>query len=75
MMPMGILLVLVGGVLVVAFAVLVARLASLEARLQSLERRHADLLALISDAVVEPGRKEGLELRLRDLLSERGNRG
>lgn len=71
MMPMGLLLVLVGGVLVVAFAVLLARIAALEGRLQSLERRHADLLALISDAIVEPGRKDGLELRLRNLLSDR----
>jgi hypothetical protein len=71
MMPIGLLLVMVGGVLVVAFVVLLARIAALEGRLHSLERRHADLLALISDAVVEPGRKEGLELRLRNLLSDR----
>ena len=71
MMPIGLLLVLVGGVLVVAFAVLLARIAALEGRLHGLERRHADLLALISDAIVEPGRKEGLELRLRNLLSDR----
>lgn len=71
MMPMAVLLVAVGGVLVVAFAVLLARIATLESRIQSLERRHADLLSLISDAVVEPGRKDGLELRLRNLLSDR----
>ena len=70
MMPLGLLLVLVGGVLVVAFAVLVARIATLEARLQSLERRHADLLAIVSDAVVEPGRREALEPRLRNLKSD-----
>lgn len=71
MMPIGLLLLMVGGVLVVAFAVLLGRIAALEGRLQGLERRHADLLALISDAIVEPGRKEGLELRLRNLLSDR----
>ncbi len=69
-MPMGILLLLVGGVLVAAFAVLLARIAGLETRLQSLERRHADLLGIVSDAVVEPGRKEALEPRLRNLRSD-----
>ena len=70
MMPLGILLVLVGGVLAAAFAVLLARVAALEARLQSLERRHADLLGIVSDAVVEPGRREALEPRLRNLKSD-----
>lgn len=70
MMPMGILLLLVGGVLVAAFAVLLARIAGLEHRLGSLERRHADLLGIVSDAVVEPGRKEALEPRLRNLRSD-----
>lgn len=70
MMPMGILLLLVGGVLVAAFAVLLARIAGLETRLRSLERRHADLLGIVSDAVVEPGRKEALEPRLRNLRSD-----
>lgn len=69
-MPMGILLLLVGGVLVAAFAVLLARIAALESRLRSLERRHADLLGIVSDAVVEPGRKEALEPRLRNLRSD-----
>lgn len=70
MMPMGILLLLVGGVLVAAFAVLLARIAGLESRLGSLERRHADLLGIVSDAVVDPGRKEALEPRLRNLRSD-----
>ena len=70
MMPTGLLLVMVGGVLVVAFAVLLARIAALEGRLRSLERRHADLLGIVSDAVVEPGRKEALEPRLRNLRSD-----
>ncbi|HLL47738.1 MAG TPA: hypothetical protein VK399_13590 [Longimicrobiaceae bacterium] len=69
-MPMAILLLLVGGVLVAAFAVLLARIAGLESRLGSLERRHADLLGIVSDAVVEPGRKEALEPRLRNLRSD-----
>jgi|GEM_PF-4475683 len=71
MIPMAILLVLVGGVLVMSFSVLFARIAKLEGRLETLERRHAELLGLVSDAIVEPGRKEGLELRMRDLLSGR----
>jgi hypothetical protein len=70
MMPLGLLLVMVGGVLVVAFAVLIARIATLESRLQSLERRHADLLGIVSDAVVEPGRREALEPRLRNLKAD-----
>ncbi|HEV2736821.1 MAG TPA: hypothetical protein VGV85_18420 [Longimicrobiaceae bacterium] len=70
MMPMGILLLLVGGVLVAAFAVLLARIAGLESRLGSLERRHADLLGIVSDAVVEPGRREALEPRLRNLRAD-----
>ncbi len=70
MMPMGLLLLLVGGVLVAAFAVLLARIAGLETRIRSLERRHADLLGIVSDAVVEPGRKEALEPRLRNLRSD-----
>lgn len=70
MMPMGILLLVVGGVLVAAFAVLLARIAALEHRLGSLERRHADLLGIVSDAVVEPGRNEALEPRLRNLRSD-----
>lgn len=71
MMPTAILLVLVGGAVVLAFAALLARIGRLEGRLESLERRHADLLALISDAVVEPGSRDSLELRLRNLLSDR----
>lgn len=71
MMPIGLLLLVVGGVLVVAFAVLLARIAALESRLGSLERRHADLLGIVSDAVVEPGRAEGLEPRLRNLRADR----
>ena len=71
MMPISLLMVLVGGVLAAAFAALLARVAALEGRIGSLERRHAELLSLISDAVVEPGRKDALELRLRDLLSDR----
>lgn len=71
MMPVAILLVLVGGAVVVAFAAMVARIGRLEGRIESLERRHADLLSLVSDAIVEPGRREGLEVRLRDLLSDR----
>ncbi|HEX2190836.1 MAG TPA: hypothetical protein VHG51_18155 [Longimicrobiaceae bacterium] len=71
MMPAAILLVLVGGAVVVAFAAMVARVGRLEGRIESLERRHADLLSLVSDAIVEPGRREGLEVRLRNLLSDR----
>lgn len=71
MMPMAVLLVLVGGVLVLAFAALLGRIAKLEGRVESLERKHADLLGLISDAIVEPGSRDTLELRLRNLLSNR----
>ena len=71
MMPMAVLLVLVGGVLVVAFAALLGRIAKLEGRVESMERRHADLLAMISDAIVDPGSRDTLEVRLRNLLSDR----
>jgi hypothetical protein len=70
MMPMAILLVLVGGAVVLGFAALVARIGRLEGRIDSLERRHTDLLGIVSDALVEPGRKEALEPRLRNLGSD-----
>ncbi|HEV2149146.1 MAG TPA: hypothetical protein VGR37_17190 [Longimicrobiaceae bacterium] len=70
-MPVAILLVLVGGALVLAFSALFARIGKLEGRIESLERRHADLMGIVSDVLIEPGRRETLEPRLRNLLSDR----
>lgn len=71
MLPVALLVLVFAGVLAVVVGTLFSKMERLGSRVEQLERRHEDLLNLVSDAILDHDQKQTLELKLRNLLSDR----
>lgn len=71
MIPMAVLIVLVGGLAFLIIGALFAKIGRLESRVEYLEKQHGELVGMISDAIINRGEKDSLELKLRSLLLDK----
>lgn len=71
MIPIALLIVVFGGLLVFAFGMLLGRIDRLERRLETAERQQADLVEMISNAIIGQSDRDSLELKFRALIGGR----